>query len=376
MESDERSFQYPVIDEKKCIECGKCKDVCYFYKDLPSNINIGGAKVYAAKHLSDEIRRVSSSGGAFTALSDLTIKNHGVVYGAKYNEEFVVVHGRAETSIERNKFRGSKYVQSKLDGVFKEVKEDLQNGMVVLFTGTPCQTAGLREFLAESNVDTSRLVLCDLICHSAPSPLMLKEHIAYLERKNSSKLIRYEHRYKSNKVPWGQHTECASFNNGVIDFKTQISQNHKHLFCSDYISRPSCEECVFSSPYLKVSDITIGDFWGIDKLAPDFVDSKGVSLIIVNTKKGKELFDSIREDMMLREISLEEAYKNNHSKPIKRNPKTENFWKDYLDYGYGYVLKKYCNNTYLGKMKFILKNKLRSILFKLGLLEKIKKILR
>ncbi len=162
MAADKEGFLYPQIDEALCIECDLCTQVCAFHDSYRIGGNYDQPLVYAAKHRSDEVRMNSSSGGLFTAISDFVLERNGVVYGAAFGKDFEVRHHRAETVEERDRFRGSKYVQSNLLGIYKEVKTELRKGKTVLFTGTPCQNAGLRSFL---NKEYERLYLCDIVCH-------------------------------------------------------------------------------------------------------------------------------------------------------------------------------------------------------------------
>ena len=193
MISDEEGFLYPSINQELCIECDLCKQVCPFSDNYRTSGNYDQPLVYAAKHKDDKVRMNSSSGGMFTAISDYILDNDGVIYGAAFDENLVVRHQKAETAEDRNKFRGSKYVQSNLNGIFGDIKNELKKGRTVLFTGTPCQNAGLRAFL---NKSYDNLYLCDIVCHGTPSPLMFENYIKYCERKNKSSIKEYYCRFK------------------------------------------------------------------------------------------------------------------------------------------------------------------------------------
>ena len=180
-ERDTRGFLYPCVNEDACINCGVCKENC------PTNENIGIQHTYLPRYAyknTDDIRRVSSSGGAFSALAQYIINQNGVVYGCKYNDSVEAIHSRAETNGQIQSFYGSKYVQSELDSVFQLVKKDLQDKRVLLFSGTPCQVDGLKHFLTR---DYENLYLVDFVCHGVPSPMLFKDHIALLEKKHKSK---------------------------------------------------------------------------------------------------------------------------------------------------------------------------------------------
>jgi len=185
---DEEGFLYPHIDTTKCIECGLCKKVCAFQSPYDVTKSNPQLNVYAVKHRNEDVRQYSQSGGAFTALSDVTLSEGGVIYGATFGNDWHVKHGRAQTPAERNCFRGSKYVQSDLDSIFYQVERDLNQGEKVLFSGTPCQCAGLKSFLLFKKIDLSNLLLVDIVCHGTPSPLLWSDHLKSLEKKHKSKI--------------------------------------------------------------------------------------------------------------------------------------------------------------------------------------------
>ena len=183
MQPDSEGFLYPVIDQKNCINCNLCRNICPFTNS--EGLKNGGQQTcYSCVHRDEAVLKNSTSGGAFTALSDYILENGGVVYGADFDRDYNVCHSRAVTKEQRDRQRVSKYAQSDLQGVFFKVKEDLQNGKTVLFTGTPCQVAGLKAFMPRHL--TANLYLCDLICHSIPSPLIWKEYKAYQEANTAA----------------------------------------------------------------------------------------------------------------------------------------------------------------------------------------------
>ena len=365
MSTDEEGFVYPAIDTDKCVECGKCKATC------PSNGDVIGdlveeaiePKVYAARIKNEEIRSLSTSGGAFSAIAENALKNEGVIYGAKFDLDFKVVHARAENADEYGEFRGSKYVQSELGETFNQVKKDLLEEKSVLFTGTPCQVAGLYAFLG-NNEARKNLLTCEIVCHGAPSPLMWKEHLALIEKEKKSKIIDYKNRSKV--AGWNCHNEHFFLENGKSEYKTKLSQNHKDLFYSHYIIRPACHECKYAG-FPRVADFSIADFWGIENIMPDFYDNKGTSMVVVNTKKGLDKFEEIKTSFDYRESNVVDAFKNNHKKPSRRNAKREQFWNDYKAYGYLYVVRKYASYSAFGKMKIQIKFKIKKLFKIMGL---------
>lgn len=305
MKEDNEGFIYPVIDENKCIHCGKCLTVCSNTKE--QNINIKPLP-YGVINNNKDVLSNSSSGGIFYALlKELFSKQNAVCYGAAYDENLVVRHMRAETLEDSLKFMGSKYVRSDIEGVYEKVKEDLKNNKKVLFTATPCETMGLYTYLKR---DYDNLLTCDIICHANPSPKVLKKYIKALELKENKEIKSIYFRAKSN--GWNNTTPIIEFkDNTKIEESTYMTG-----FLRELISRPSCSECVFTKPYM-VSDITIGDFWGVDKLT-DIKDYKnGISLVYGNTKKGQDFLNKLK-GITKYELDIKLDYlKYNHNQPIR-----------------------------------------------------------
>jgi len=211
MEPDALGFLYPIVDKEKCVDCGLCEKVCQFNDNYDRSLNLERPIAYAARHKNiDEVMK-SRSGAAFVAISDYVIENGGVVYGAGYRDHFRVVHKRAATKEERDEFRGSKYVQSDLTGVFKQVKDDLKEGLLVLFSGTPCQTAGLNAYVGTKL--RKNLVLVDIVCHGVPGPYLWRDYIAYLEKKQGDEIVIVNFRDKEL-FGWTAHKESYLFKMG------------------------------------------------------------------------------------------------------------------------------------------------------------------
>lgn len=211
MEPDTLGFLYPVVDISKCTDCGLCEKVCSFNDDYDKSLNLSEPIAYGARHKDiDEVMR-SRSGAAFAAISDYILENGGVVYGAGFAEHFRVVHKRAATKEERDEFRGSKYVQSDMNTVYRQVREDLKDGLTVLFTGTPCQTAGLNSFVGKKLRDN--LYLIDIVCHGVPSPYIWRDYVSYLEEKQGDEIIWVNFRDKQ-RFGWTAHRESFIFKMG------------------------------------------------------------------------------------------------------------------------------------------------------------------
>lgn len=211
MEPDALGFLYPKVNHDQCVECGLCEKVCQFNDNYDRSLNLSEPVAYAARHKDIGEVMKSRSGAAFVAISDYILEQGGVVYGAGFKDHFRVAHKRATTKEERDEFRGSKYVQSDLTGVFKSVKEDLKNGRTVLFSGTPCQTAGLNAFVGKRLREN--LYLVDIVCHGVPSPNLWRDYLAYLETKQGDEIVQVNFRDKE-KFGWKAHNESFMFKNG------------------------------------------------------------------------------------------------------------------------------------------------------------------
>ena len=361
MRPDTEGFLYPVVDTQSCSGCGLCISVCPIHAE-PKRANTP-MDCFAAKHTDEKIRLTSTSGGVFTALSDEILSRNGIVYGAAYTQAFDVVHSRASSKEQRDAFKGSKYVQSDLRGIFKQVKKDLQDVKSVLFSGTGCQIAGLNAYLGKL-AEMPTFFTCEILCHAAPSPLMWKEHVRLLETKKKGRLVCYNSRSKA--AGWHAHNEQSLFENGKSDYRSKLTQNHKDLFYSHYIIRPACFACKYVGKN-RVGDLTIGDFWGIELCLPDFDDNKGISMMMVNSAKGKELLDAVSGSLHLRASTYEDALRVNHGRPARKNPRREMFWQDYYSHGYLYVVKRYAGYSLHGRLLYYIKRIARCFINKIFL---------
>ena len=334
MRPDVLGFQYPLVDETKCIDCGLCDKVCAFNEEYDTSRNMETPDVYGARHKNPHEVQTSRSGAAFIAFSDWILNNGGVVYGAGYTEHFKVSHKRANTKEERDEFKESKYAQSDLGQCYRLVKQDLRQGVRVLFSGTPCQTAGLLSYVGKNNSDN--LFLIDIVCHGVPSPYIWRDYLNYLEKKNGSVITKVSFRDKQL-FGWGAHHESFCF-----DGRGKISKTgFTFLFSKDIMLRPSCGNCHFCNTR-RPSDITIADFWGWQKTDPDInKDDKGISLIFCNTEKGRDWFDSIKSSLIYIPAKLDNVLQPNLQHPSAMHPKRMQFEKDYANKGFEYVYYKY-----------------------------------
>lgn len=314
MVEDNEGFIYPRIIDDKCIKCGKCLKTCSNYSNNEDRKYIP----YAAINNDKQVLAESTSGGAFGAIvNTLFAKEQAVCYGAAYNKDFEVMHMRADALNGTVKFRGAKYIRSNILGVYESVKQDLKEGKLVLFTGTPCQTAGLSTYL---NKDYSNLILIDIICHSNPSPKVFKRYIKALELEQGSKVKGYSFRAKSN--GWDNRTPIVEYADGTCSEETTFIT----AFFRAIANRPCCYDCKFIKPY-NFADITLGDFWGVDKLTNISNYQDGTSLVLINTEKGKQFFKDVQGLTLYKLDENIDVFQYNHKKPDNPHRNREKFFK-------------------------------------------------
>ncbi|SCP96221.1 Coenzyme F420 hydrogenase/dehydrogenase, beta subunit C-terminal domain [Anaerobium acetethylicum] len=288
--------------------------------------------VYAVKHKDERIRATSRSGGIFTAISDLFLDG-GVVYGCVLDENYNAIHVRTENKTGRDLMRGSKYIQSRLGDCYKQIKNDLEDGRHVLFSGTSCQVAGFRCFLKK---DYNNLLCIDIVCHGVPSPKVWKTYLDWISKGKT--IINVDFRNKKD-FGWRDHVETIFCKNKKIN-----SQVWTYLFYSHNILRPVCYEC----PYKSIDhpgDITIADYWGIEKACPRLDDNKGVSLVLVNTEKGSLYFEKAKNDIVWYKTRIEDSMQHPLIEPEKVPDERNQFWKDFENKDFSYIARKYGNYT-------------------------------
>ena len=337
MKEDEHGFLYPHIDEKACVDCGLCLKKCAFQNGYKTRKEFEPAYGYAARHKDLDTMMQSRSGGAFTAVSDWILEQGGVVYGAGYDEKkgfFKVCHKRAVDQAQRNEFRGSKYVQSDLNDVFVLVKQDLEEGRNVLFSGTGCQVGALHAFLGE---EYDNLLTMDIVCHGVPSPKFWADFLDMRKRETKGEITAVDFRDKT-KYGWKAHRESIT-----VGDKKVSSRLYTKVFYLDTAARPSCFECIYANRN-RCGDLTIADFWGHEDAVPGFAeDNKGVSLVMVNTAKGKAAWD-VAENAMDTIDCTGYPYRHvNMKRPTPRPDNYDEFWSDYLERGFDFIMKKYCD---------------------------------
>ncbi len=327
MVDDEQGFLYPQIDPQLCVDCGLCRQVCVLQTACIQSRNVPTPAVYAVKHKAEQIRMASSSGGMFTAISDYILAKSGVIYGASFDDCFRVCHCRATTGQERDCLRGAKYVQSDLRDIFRQVREDLEAGKEVLFSGTSCQVAGLQAYLAK---DYTNLWLQDIVCHGVPSPLVFEDYKAYLRQIYQADIRELSFRHKYIDEKFGPSTQAmrVKFNNDAVYRKHAKDDIFYQLFLKNIILRPACYHCRYTN-LAKPADITLADFWGLEKSLADFQDGKGVSLVLVNSARGQELFEAVSGGLDYRSSTVEDCLQPSLEKPFAKPPVYNDFWREY-----------------------------------------------
>lgn len=359
MKPDVLGFLYPEVDKDMCVDCGLCEKVCAFNDNYDTSLNLDKPLAYGARHKDMNEVETSRSGAAFIAISDYILEQGGVVYGAGYTDHFRVVHKRATTKEERDEFKGSKYVQSDMTGVFRQVKQDLRDGLTVLFSGTPCQTSGLNSYVGKRLREN--LFLVDIVCHGVPSPYIWRDYISYLEKKQGSPIVWVNFRDKQ-KYGWAAHHETFKFKMGGG------KMSFTYLFYKHIILRKSCEKCHFTNLH-RPSDITIADFWGWQKTDPNInSDDKGVSLVLINTEKGRKLFEASKDRMNTVQADIQNCLQPNMQHPTKIDRKRNEFERDYQAKGFDFVYKKYGEDGWRYKVDKI---QIRFISFFKNLIKKI-----
>lgn len=301
------------------------------FQRIKQDVDAKKGKYYIAKNQSETVRRKSRSGGVFTALSDEIIDAGGAVYGCKMENVYKAIHVRVETKVERDSLRGSKYIQSEMHDCFKQVKTDLLAGKKVLFSGTGCQLAGLKAFLKDT--DQSNLYTIDIVCHGVPSPSVWKAYLKWIEKRFHRKVTAVD--FRNKKYGWRSHYETVYM--GKHSFSSSV---FRILFYKHYILRPSCYICPFAN-LDRCSDITLGDAWGIQNIASKFNDDKGCSLLILNSKHGRELFKSIADKIDSEEICIDDFMQPNLKQPSYRPKDREQFWNEFKQRGFSAVYEKY-----------------------------------
>ena len=319
MSADGNGFRYPYVDRSSCINCSKCEGICPVHN--VGEPNQPNSVFFGCKHIDDNVRRHSSSGGFFYELARNVISSGGVVFGVAFSDDFhKVVHVQALSLDELEHLRISKYVQSEVDSSFPLVKAALELGKTVLFSGTPCQIAGIKSYIGEV---PDNLILAEVVCHGVPSPKVWDIYLSGLEKEHGSRVKYISFRDKSKS--WRRSDFLALFENGK-EFRQPNSEN-PYMKAFLLSLRPSCTRCRFKS-FSSGADITMGDFWGSTEMGNSYNDDVGISVVALNTLKGRSSFDSVKDNLTgVVKLSEKQAFVFNESyrESAIRNPNDQKF---------------------------------------------------
>ena len=338
MVADEQGFLFPHLDGDGCTDCGGCKAVCpslhikkSYHPDTP--------QVYAGWSKAESVRFHSASGGVFTVLASRILDDGGIVFGVAYDENMVAKHIAVHREEDLRKLQNSKYVQSDVGNAYLEARDLLSRGKRVLFSGTPCQIAGLYSIVERNH---ENLLTCDLLCHGVPSPGLFAEYVRYLELRFKAKLVDINFRHKLR--GWKKPCRMGVFDNDREHILANHCDAYNSWFLADMSLRSACYDCRYRSVN-RLGDISLGDFWGIGDSVPfDHDTENGVSLILLNSEKGCQLIEWMVESLHIEERTLEEAIVRNRMALDGHQPKPgnrERFLEDWNQLGFGPLADKY-----------------------------------
>lgn len=367
MKPDEEGFLYPIIEKSRCINCGLCEKVCpILHKEKKSEEKTEG---YIVRYKNADVVRESTSGGAFTAFAEPIIKQGGCVYGAGYDAHMKVVCKSVNSLDGLSEMRGSKFVQSDLGTVFTDIRRKLEDGIIILFTGTPCQIEGLHHFLRHSY---DNLICIDFVCRGVPSPELWNNYVTMMERKYESPIVGAKFKNKT----YGYHasTMKIEFSDGQIYYTSGRTDPFMRAFVNEMASRPCCSECAFKGVERK-SDITIFDCYNYSAVTKKKDDDQGYTSMLIHSQKGHDFFLSVKNQLRVTKSDVDDMIRYNGIMACysaKENPNRDEFYK---------LLKKHEIDTAIdiilpiSKMDGLIERS-KSMLHRVGLIKLAKKFKR
>ena len=368
MQDDEEGFPYPVIADEACIDCGRCVAVCPLIAPYPQpyGMPLQDATVYAAWSRDEERRINSTSGGVFSELAEHIFRQGGSVAGAIYGEHFTIHHVLTDNLDDLTALRQSKYAQSDIRLVLREIDARLKEGKPVLFCGTPCQTAGLRAMLGH---DDPHLLLCDFICRGINSPKAYQAYLDMLERRHSSQVEKVQ--FKNKDFGWNRFHTKVTFANGAVHCQDRSTDPFMVAYLKyNLFLRPSCHACQFKGNWRNV-DLTLGDFWGIGRTRPDLDSDKGTSVLIANSPRGLAAIEAIKDSIVCEMMTLENVKAGNRylTEVVQPGKNREKFFAHLGNWSFEKLMRRYASPSWSERCGLVLrrwKRYLRRILCILG----------
>lgn len=328
MEPDAEGFLHPVVEAETCIQCGRCIKSCPVAASAESRrAGKKETKAYGACFRDEEIRLASTSGGVFTALCIWVLQRGGVVFGAAYDDLFQVQHIFAESEEDLAQLRGAKYAQSDIGYSFRRVRRALEDGRYVLFSGTPCQTAGLLTYLGK---EYEKLILVDVICHGVPSPAVWQEYLRYRSRTDAQGSGLAAVYLRSKETGWPNYSVHITYANGTEYRAPHTADPYMRAFVGNLCLRTACYECQFKG-IDRTSDFTLGDYWGVWDQLPAFNDGKGTSLVLLHSEKAARIWEELHQGLRYEQVDAAVALAENPSalhapqKSLSRKTFMENY---------------------------------------------------
>lgn len=359
--SDHEGFWYPEVDRNKCTDCHLCEKICPVLNiDALKHHNKSAPKVFGGYNKDIVIRFDSTSGGVFSLLAQAMYKQKGYVSGAIYTDDFKVVNFISDDKKDLRRLRSSKYVQGNAEGLYKRIKSLLESGEKVLACGSPCQMAALRSFLRK---DYDNLIIVDFLCRATNSPKVFEKYKESLEARYGSKIMAIKDKNKDH--GWHSLARKVTFENGQVYYGEGHEDDYRRGYHANVFERPSCYECKFKG-VPRISDITLGDFWGIGSVDPSLEQNLGTSLVIINSEKGEKYFDIIRDKLVMKEFSLDDIVPGNSTAimggklPYPAGIDRNEFFKALDEMPFDECAAKFF--PYVSEQKVTLKRKIRTLL--------------
>ena len=346
MKMDKRGFYYPYVDEN-CVNCGLCVSSCPIGREKEFK-NDRANNCFAIKN-NDDTRYTSSSGGIYTAITNIVIEElEGYCVGVSYDDNLQPTYTIAKTKEERDRHRESKYIQPILSiTTLSEIENIIKQGKHIAITGSPCLITGIKSLFKIKRINDEKVLYIDIVCHGVPSPKMWRDYLNEIEAKHSSKIIEYTFRDKTK--GWRGYHVKVKLDNGLIIEDNDEVNTFVNFFKENLNLRDSCHNCPYAS-LNRSGDITIGDFWGIEAIDPEFSDNLGISMVFANTEKGSELINRILKDVLYKTYSSRVVIQPNLHRATEYGVENKKFWSIYEKKGYKAIRERFAK----GGKKYIL----------------------